>query len=155
MLLIEDICAIESTGLKEYAVADKGREAIITSLRDVLAELPDQTSANVSDDTIFMPELNSTEREDLGKREQTFAALRDQSAQLLKYEKDIAILGEDFDLWMDGNDTGREEKYVKSGTGGALTAQVRFHVGVVILLVDVLWESPVLTKIFLLVLMCL
>lgn len=122
--LIDDICTIESNGLKEYAAADKGREGIISALRDVLAELPDQVSAGVADDTIFMPELNSMEKEDVGKLEQTLVTLRDQSAYLSKYEKDIAMLGEDHNLWMDGKFAEKAEKASRSGAGSELTAQV-------------------------------
>jgi hypothetical protein len=124
MQLIDEICTIESTGLKEYAAADRGREGIISALRDVLAELPDQVSAEVADDIIFMPELNSMEKEDVGKLEQTLAILRGQSADLLKYEQDIDKLGEDYNLWMDGKAAKGAEKSDMSGTVGALAAQV-------------------------------
>jgi hypothetical protein len=118
---MEEICAVESNGLKTYGAADQERDSIISALRDVLADLPEQIAEGIADEIICQPELTTVEKDELTNIEQTLTLLRDQSASLSKYEKDITALGKDYNLWMDGKDA---EKAISSLHSGV--QQVRY-----------------------------
>ena len=100
--LVENICANECAGLKQYSDENNGRKSIIVYLQNILTRLPAEIANATSDSIIFSPELSGDEKYEIESLEQTVATLRQQSLALEKYDTDISELGKKYDMWIDG-----------------------------------------------------
>jgi len=109
--LVEEICAVESVGLKEYSESEHGgRDGIMASLRGVLADVPTRVAEEVDDDIVCLPELTSAERSDVEALQAMLATLKDQTAELARYEGDVSELGKVYDVWLDSANVEKAER---------------------------------------------
>ena len=123
--LVEEICAVESEGLKEYSESEHGgRDGIIESLRSVLADLPKRVAEEVADDVVCLPELTSVERSEVEVLEATLATLKEKSTELARYEGDVSELGQAFDMWLDPAAVEKAERAHSSRSGSEAVIDV-------------------------------
>lgn len=99
--LIEDICDIETEGLDEFFKSnnDKNRQALNTILREVLEILPREIVNAIPPKVLFQPEISITEKNLTEKLQMKLEKLEKYNSQLIEYEKDIPLIGQDFDIW--------------------------------------------------------
>jgi hypothetical protein len=100
--LVQEICQNESDGLQNYGTENKGRESIISSLRDILSCLPDEIASAVENSGTFCPELTTDEKEEISSLQRTLADLEGQYLQLGKFEANISELGVKYNMWFHG-----------------------------------------------------
>jgi hypothetical protein len=100
--LAQEICQNESDGLKKYGTENKGREFIISTLRDILSCVADEIVSSVENSTTFCPELTTNEKEEISSLQRTLADLEGQYSQLGKFEANISELGVKYNMWVNG-----------------------------------------------------
>lgn len=102
MKLVTNICQTEISGLQHYSDQNKGREAVISFLCEILSKLPAEVAASVDDSTIFSPELTAEEERERESLEEQLNELKMQSSELLKFENDITEFGTRYNSWIHG-----------------------------------------------------
>ena len=100
--LVTDVCRTEVAGLQYYSDQNKGREAVVSFLCEILSKLPAEVAASVDDSTIFSPELTAEEERERESLEEQLNELKVQSSELLKFENDITEFGTRYNSWVHG-----------------------------------------------------
>lgn len=109
--LVTDVCQTEISGLQHYSGQNKGREAVISFLSEILSKLPMDVAESVDISTIFFPELTAEEERERVSLEEHLDELKMQSLELLKYENDITEFGTRYNSWVHGaSDHGKTDR---------------------------------------------
>lgn len=116
--LIVQVCKTEQSGLEQFFKANPGtgRDAILSTLKQVLAELPEEVAAKCPSDAHFDPEFLSGERGEVDTLTSVLSALKDQSDRLARYEQNISDLGKDYGIWVTSDQ-------VQKGSGSSSSAK--------------------------------
>ncbi len=118
--IVIEVCQAEQAGLAAFFQINtgKGRDAIHEVLTTILDDIPTAVTSNCPEDVEFQPEFAAGEKAESSTLNSALEELREHTAKLAAYEKDLSKLAKDCDIWIEGPSEDAFARHTSAGNDG-------------------------------------